>query len=189
MSDASVPYEKVAMPNKTIYVPDADLPIFLRAQELAGENLSATIAAALHRFVKAEEARQKGYVEIVVKTGEKGASVRKQFLGRELARQSIPGGGDHLVTQMIIYQTAKGRYAVHTHTGIQWSEWIRPDWSATQLGDHDWATMDWSAWSKGTSYRLDVYETLDELRPHIPADLLAAVERALRGEDVEVLDI
>jgi hypothetical protein len=32
------------MPNRTIYVADADLPIFEKAQELAGENLSATIA-------------------------------------------------------------------------------------------------------------------------------------------------
>src|SRR5215469_14987269 len=58
-----------SMPNKTIYVADADLPTFERAQELAGENLSATIACALRRFVKTEEARQQGFEEISLKVG------------------------------------------------------------------------------------------------------------------------
>ncbi len=34
------------MPNKTIYVSDADLPVFQRAQELTGGNLSAAISKA-----------------------------------------------------------------------------------------------------------------------------------------------
>ena len=34
------------MPNKTIYVADGDLPLFDRAQELTGGNLSATITRA-----------------------------------------------------------------------------------------------------------------------------------------------
>ena len=48
-----------AMPNKTIYVSDADVPTFERAQELAGGNLSATIVQALRRFVEMEEAKGK----------------------------------------------------------------------------------------------------------------------------------
>ncbi len=42
------------MPNRTIYVADSDLPVFEKAQQLAGDNLSATIAQALRRFVEAE---------------------------------------------------------------------------------------------------------------------------------------
>ena len=34
------------VPNKTIYVADTDLPLFQRAQELTGDNLSATIVRA-----------------------------------------------------------------------------------------------------------------------------------------------
>ena len=45
------------MPNRTIYVADADLPIFEKAQKLAGDNLSAAIAQALHYFVEKEEAK------------------------------------------------------------------------------------------------------------------------------------
>ncbi len=42
------------MPNKMIYVSEADLPIFERAQELAGSSLSAVIARALRLFVQTE---------------------------------------------------------------------------------------------------------------------------------------
>jgi hypothetical protein len=45
----------VVVPNKTIYVSDGDLPLYQRAQELAGDNLSAAIAAALRRYVDVED--------------------------------------------------------------------------------------------------------------------------------------
>jgi EXLDI family protein len=53
-----------AMPNKTIYVSDDDLPLFRKAQDIAGGNLSAAILAAIPRYVEAEEGRQEGYEEI-----------------------------------------------------------------------------------------------------------------------------
>jgi EXLDI family protein len=36
---------------------------------------------------------------------------------------------------------------------------------------------------------LDVYESADELRDHIPPELHAAVVRALGGDEIEILDI
>ena len=36
----------VQVPNKTIYVSDGDLPLYQRAQELAGGNLSSAISRA-----------------------------------------------------------------------------------------------------------------------------------------------
>jgi hypothetical protein len=42
------------VPNKTIYVSEGDLPVFQRAQELEGGNLSAAIAGALRRYVDVE---------------------------------------------------------------------------------------------------------------------------------------
>ncbi|NUR96504.1 MAG: EXLDI protein, partial [Kribbellaceae bacterium] len=42
------------MPNKTIYVSDDDLPLYKRAQELAG-NLSSAISIALRKYVELEE--------------------------------------------------------------------------------------------------------------------------------------
>jgi len=73
------------MPNKTIYVSDTDLPIFERAQELAGENLSSTIVQALRNFVQAYEARAAGFRDIVVRVGS-DVYTRKQFRGRLLAK-------------------------------------------------------------------------------------------------------
>jgi EXLDI family protein len=186
------------MPNKTIYVADADLPIFDRAQKLAGENLSATIAAALRRFVAAEESRASGYSEIVVKVGENGLFTQKQFSGRELAKLRLPDPQAPRTSVLVVYETARGRLALYTRTFDDWSTWGRK-WGErhkaknTPGGDTDWSwdwSWDWSSWpSQGSANRLDVYETVDELREHIPPELHAAVVRALSGNDIEILDI
>ena len=60
------------MPNKTIYVSEGDLPIFQRAQELAGGNLSSAIARALRRYVDLEEGLREGFDEIIVRVGPQG---------------------------------------------------------------------------------------------------------------------
>ena len=188
------------MPNKTIYVADADLPIFERAQELAGENLSATIVGALRRFVAAEETRASGFGEIVVKVGENGLFAQKQFAGRELAKLRTPDLESGRTTFMVVYQTIKGRLALYTRTSADWTAWGQAwaqKWSKQQLGKHghdadvDWdESWSWSSWNaKGSVYRLDVYESADELRDHIPPELHAAVVRALGGDEIEVLDI
>src|SRR3954452_23360879 len=66
------------MPNKTVYVSEDDMPIYRRAQELAGDNLSAAISTALRRFVEIEEGREQGYDEIVVRVGP-GLGRRQRF--------------------------------------------------------------------------------------------------------------
>ena len=43
------------MPNKTIYVSESDLPLYERAQELTGGNLSQAITRGLKRLVELEE--------------------------------------------------------------------------------------------------------------------------------------
>ena len=77
------------MPNRTIYVADADLPIFEKAQKLAGDNLSAAIVHALRIFVEKEEARSSGYKEITVKVGKGRPYFTKQFRGRPLATRRL----------------------------------------------------------------------------------------------------
>ena len=42
---------------------------------------------------------------------------------------------------------------------------------------------------KQTEYRLDEYESLDQLRENVPEELFDAITRYLKGEDVEFLDI
>jgi len=191
------------MPNKTIYVADADLPTFERAQELAGENLSATIVAALRRFVAAEESRASGFSEIVVKVGENSLFSQKQFNGRELAKLRLQDPHTGRATSLVVYETAKGRLALYTRTFPDWAAWGR-QWSEKSeksekserwRGKHGSTYSsaqdeDWDWWSSsGSVHRLDVYETTDELREHIPPELYAAVLRALSGNAIEILDI
>src|SRR5947209_12809001 len=77
------------MPNRTIYVADMDVPVFEKAQQLAGGNLSATIAQALRRFVEVEEARASGFDEVTVKVGKGRPYMQKQFRGRLLAKRQL----------------------------------------------------------------------------------------------------
>ncbi|TME65527.1 MAG: EXLDI protein [Chloroflexi bacterium] len=100
------------MPNRTIYVADADLPTFEKAQELAGENLSATIAQALRRFVDAEEAKASGFEEVTVKVG-KIAHSYKRFRGRLLAKGRVRDQNEMRRTVYDVYQTVKGKLALY----------------------------------------------------------------------------
>lgn len=199
------------MPNKTIYVADSDLPVFERAQELAGENLSATIAEALRRFVEAEEARSRGFDEVRLKVGAHKSYSVKRFNGRELARRRTRDEESHRVTTQIVFQTARGRYALYTRVSPDWTSWTwgwGGDWDVDVdvdpsrgsrwrvrkgrdrfTGGMTWSGQDWSAWIEGDERRLDVYESLDELKPHIADELFSAVTQAMRGEQDEFLDI
>ena len=171
------------MPNKTIYVADADLSVFEQAQELAGGNLSATIVLALRRFIEVEEAKRMGFAEVTVETGDHGTYTRKRFLGRELAKRQISDAKAGRVMHYTVYQTAKGRFALYTRNTADWRRWATANWSGRGKNE------DWAPWLEANTLRLDVYETLDELREHIPPELIAAAELALRGEDIETLDI
>lgn len=194
------------MPNKTIYVTDTDLPTFERAQELAGDNLSATIAQALRRFIKAEEAKGEGFEEITIKEGEKGTYTRKRFVGKELARTHIVDRESRRATVLTVYHTAKKRFALYTRETSNWSlnEFVSnvnkktEDLSEKLFSDKlnekinrklnfDW-DEDLAIWSKPNKYRLDVYETMDELKEHVPEDLAQAVTHTL-NDDNEFLDI
>jgi EXLDI family protein len=219
------------MPNKTIYVADADLPILERAQELAGENLSATIVQALQRLIRVQEARARGVGEIVLKLGNNGTYTSKAFLGRELAKRRARDPNAHRIVSQNVYQTAKGRLVLYTRTFPDWyvwqSFWEEDDWAQRGSSRHqdvdvnvdvdvdvdaDVASGDdraqrrrrgkqywqqwqqrqqqaWSAWSGGSDCRMEIFEALEDLKPHIPEELYSVVAQALKGEDVEFLDI
>ena len=49
--DMRILYTHIMMPNKTIYVKDADMPLFEQAQELLGESVSAVFAEFLKERV------------------------------------------------------------------------------------------------------------------------------------------
>ncbi|MDQ6659932.1 MAG: EXLDI protein [Chloroflexota bacterium] len=202
------------MPNRTIYIADADVPVFEKAQELAGGNLSATIARALHRFVETEEARVSGFEEVTVRVGTI-AKTDKRFLGRFLAKGRVHTQNGTRKIAYDVYQTQKERFAVYSRNVPGWGNprsWssYKPkgyDWSAYNVDidvdveidsgkkykrkQQDWSQYDWSQWSNSeTEYRLEVYDTLDQLRDNIPAELYEAVLQALHGDEgIEFLDI
>lgn len=192
------------MPNRTIYVADTDVPLFEKAQALAGGNLSAAIAQALHRFVKVQEAKASGFEEVTVRVGTI-AKTEKRFRGRFLAKGRMYDQNDTRRIVYEVYQTEKLRLAVYIRNVPNWGNskgWSSGNWSPhnphrqhQSQGDWDWnwdwSHYDWSQWSKTDSEsRLDVYETLDQLREAVPGELYEAVVQALHGEEgVEFLDI
>ena len=184
------------MPNRTIYVADADLPIFEKAQKLAGDNLSAAIAQALHYFVEKEEAKRSGFEEITLKVGKGLPCLTKQFRGRLLAKRRIRfHNGTRLLT-LVVYQTAKGRFAVYTKNTANWLDWSKSSkWSKKSASDWnwdwdiDWSNYEGSLYSEEDELRLDVYDTLDDLKDNIPEELYESIMRYNNGENVEILDI
>ena len=164
------------MPNKTIYVSDADTPLFDRAQELAGGNLSSAIAAALRRYVENEETLEAG--EIIIKVGAHGAYRQQRFSGRQVGKLSIPSPDQTRLLLYRVYLTNKGNLAVYIRETPHWAG--RRNWADWQHHSGDW----WSPTS-----RLEVYPTLEELEAHIPADLFVVVRTVVQGNGIEDLDI
>lgn len=189
------------MPNRTIYVADADLPVFEKAQQLAGDNLSATIVQALRRFVESEEARESGYLEITVAVGKGRPYIQKRFRGRLLAKRRLALSHKARMLVLEVYQTAGGRFALYSRNLPNW------DWSHRSRHEHqkrqhshgggwdwdwdwDWSVSGWGEAFEPEERRLDVFENLDALKEAIPEDMYESVARYLQqGDDVEFLDI
>ncbi|GAA2624838.1 EXLDI protein [Paractinoplanes durhamensis] len=176
------------MPNKTIYVSDEDLPLFQRAQELAGGTLSAAISMALRRFVEVEEGRRQGFDEIVVRVGP-GLGRKQRFLGLLLGQweRSANSGTE----SFSVYRSPSEKFVVHierseAHQNVSpgaekwntgWRAWVG-DWSANQT---------WVRTPAESS--LHVAATLDELRAILPAELYEHVVRVADQPPIEDLDI
>ena len=99
------------VPNKTIYVSDGDLPIYQRAQELAGGNLSAAIAAALRRYVDVEEGRREGFDEITVRVGSGKARRKVRFTGVLLGEWANSSNSRYETFR--VYRGRTGKFVVH----------------------------------------------------------------------------
>ncbi len=189
------------MPNKTIYVSDDDLPLFERAQELAGSNLSSAIVQALRRFIEIEEAREKGLDEITVIVNSEGAHRRKRFLGTRLARwlQATPDCKGTVILN--VYHTAGNRYALHSRVIANWElAWGDPDfarhpnnWGGFAEGIlkrlTSWGYDDWETFREAGDYTLQVFDTLEALKAHVSSDLYRMVTQAMEGPEIEDLDI
>ncbi|KAA1424892.1 EXLDI protein [Mumia zhuanghuii] len=172
------------MPNKTIYVSDSDLPLYQRAQELVGGNLSKAISTALRRFVEAEEGKLEGFSEITVKVGV-GKTQRTRFVGVLLAEwgRSTKDRVEHYR----VYQGRTGKFVVHTERSPETTWTAGADgkasgWRKYVASDQTWGT------GAATS-TVDVYETAADLEAHVPAELYALVKATADHAPVEDLDV
>jgi len=174
------------MPNKTIYVSDDDLPLYKRAQELAG-NLSSAISIALRRYVELEEGKLEGYDEITVRVG-RGSGRKQRFSGVLLAEGGRSSSSGYEAFK--VYRSRSGKFVLHADRSAKftqgaddekyltgWRSWVG-NWST----DQSWSMAQGEA-------TLDVVDTVEELRELIPDDLYALVEMAADQPAVEDLDI
>jgi EXLDI family protein len=173
-----------AVPNKTIYVSEGDLPLYQRAQELAGGNLSAAISRALRRWVDAAESISEGYKDVVVRVGlDKGRKVR--FTAALVGEYVDPSTtrADHYR----VYRGRTGKYVVHVERQAEY-------WTVNSEGK----PAGWRGWmgvgdvkygATPQESTLEVVGSLDELRDKLPQPLFDMVVRSAAVAGIEDLDI
>jgi len=154
------------VPNKTIYVSDGDLPLYQRAQELAGGNLSAAIAHALRRYVDVEEGRQEGFDEITVRVGP-GSGRKMRFSGVLLGQWANSSSNRYEVFR--VYRSRTGKFVVHTDRTVEWT------------------AVD--AEGRPAESTIEVVDSLEALREKIPPQLYDMVATSAQQPAVEDLDI
>lgn len=178
------------MPNKTIYVPDADLQVFDQAQKVSGNNLSATIVQALRFFIKIGEG--KGFEQVDVSEGENGFYRRKRFIGRELASAGVYDDAAERSTNFVVYETVHGRYAVliTEEKKIPLEQSIERELEKRiieRLAGEDKRSIQISKEEEVPDVRrLEVYDSIDMLAGRVPDDLYRALHEI---KDSEFLDI
>ena len=171
------------VPNKTIYVSDGDLPVYQRAQELAGGNLSAAIAAALRRYVDVEEGRLEGFDEITVRVGP-GRGRKVRFTGVLLGEWANTSAS---YTTFRVYRGRSGKFVLHIERGPGWTmvnaEGKPAGWRGhLGIGDVSYGSF------PGES-TLEVLGSLEEMRDRIPQQLFDMVAGSAQQPAVEDLDI
>jgi EXLDI family protein len=173
------------VPNKTIYVSDGDLPIYDRAQAIAGGNLSAAISKALRRYVDVEDGRREGFEEITVRIVPGGRKVRfSGVLIGELANSSSSSSRWEVLR---VYRSRTGKFVLHTDRTAEYSALDAEGKPAGWRGYLGVGNISYS--SRPAEATLDVFDSLEELRARIPAQLYDMVAGSARQPLVEDLDI
>lgn len=140
-----------------------------------------------------------GLEQITVIVNGNGAHRRKRFMGQLLVRWLQPTKDEEGTEVLKVYRTAGRKYALHTR--------IVPDWDY-EGGDPDywgnpkhWGVgngwlkrlmgfgWDWETFKESGMYTLQVFDTLEAMKPYISANLYTAVSQAMEGPEIEDLDI
>ena len=173
----------VAVPNKTIYVSEGDLPLYQRAQELAGGNLSSAIATALRRYVDLNEGLRAGYEDITVRVGV-GSKRKVRFTAVLVAELYDTASG---AFHYRVYRGRTGKYVLHVERG---PEDRMVDAEGKPAGWRGYLGIgDIKYWGTPGESTLEVFATLDELRDKVPVELFDMVSRSARQPTLEELDI
>jgi EXLDI family protein len=172
------------VPNKTIYVSDDDLPIYGRAQELAGGNLSAAISRALRRFVDDEEGRREGYKQFTVRVGPT-PSRKIRFTGALLGELASTSNGAS--ERVRVFGTRSGKYVIHTERSEGFtmvdSQGKPAGWRGhLGIGDVSYGTIP-------ARSVLDIVDDLDGVREKVPPPLYDIVISMVHPTPVEDLEI
>jgi hypothetical protein len=174
------------VPRKQIYIREADIELFEKAERLEGENLSAVIAEAVRRYIEVKDAEDQGMKEVTLTVGmlrSRGDDdTRKiRFVGRKLASAETFHGqtsdGRDRGTEYEIYQTKAGKIVAW------WKSWTRWD------GEND--ILDYDVFGELPGYDTEVWGKVhgDNLPPErFPGDLLQDAAEALGKEMVEYID-
>lgn len=168
------------MPNKTIYVSDGDLPLYQRAQDLAGGNLSGVISEALRRYVEREEASEAGFDEVTLRVG---TGVRRQvrFTAVLLGEWGRIEAG--VVEKVAVYRGRSGKFVIYRERPQQRGSWSPGNWRGfLGMGDQSWSFAEGGG-------AVEVVDTMDELRSKLPAEWCDSIAVALGEPSVDYLDV
>ena len=173
------------VPNKTIYVSDDDLAIYVRAQELAGGNLSAAISKALRRFVDDEDGRRDGFDRITVRVGPGTRRRKVRFTGVLLAELATTSSGRSELTR--VYRSRTGKFVLHVEREPNWAA---HDAEGRPAGWRGWIGLGDLTYTFGAGEAtIEVVDSLEALRAKIPPELYDLVAGAASQPAVEDLDI
>ena len=174
----------MAVPNKTIYVSDGDLPLFQRAQELAGGNLSAAISKALRRWINATEGLNEGFDDITVRVG-LGGGRKVRFIGALVGEwmDAQPSRAE----RFRVYRGRTGKYVVHVERTPEYWMVDAEGKPAGWRGYLGIGNIKYGGAPKEST--LEVVDSLDALRDKVPPELFEMVARSARQPTVEDLDI
>lgn len=170
------------MPNKTIYVSDGDLPLYQRAQELAGGNLSSAISAALRRYVDVEDGRREGFEEITVRVGPRG-SRKQRFVGIRIGEWANADWSRHYS----VYQTRTGKFVLHTQRS---PEWASRDAEGNPAGWRSWFGLgSFTYMYTAGEATLEVFDSVEQMRDKIPPQFYEVLAANVTNPTVEDLDV
>ena len=165
--------------NKTLYVKEADVSIWERAEKLAPEGVSPLVTALLRDFVAKNEVSENGFERITIESrGKKGGpAVRKSFVGRWL----VPPGTN--------------LFAEQDDSGLHWNS--RVSYAVAQTKAGRLAVYEYEPKNEAATTCFAVYNSFEEFRnsriqnchPRYPQNVIAVVAEAIGRPYTIELDI